>query len=378
MDRSNRRSHRSIRALCVTAIGGAFVILASAQLGGRGEPEPVPASQTPAQLVATTQEELGKLLFFDGRLSGDGSTSCATCHDPAKSWTDGLPLAAGYPGALYFRNTPTVLNAVDAEYFYWDGRLAATDVPTLVRDHISEAHFMQADGRLVIEQLRQVPAYELAFGEVFGGEPTYGRILIAVSAYLRTLHSRNVPYDRYRRGRAGAISASARRGLSLFEGKAGCTQCHDGPRLSDSDFHNLGLATNPDIFQTPERHIVFRRFFKMLGVPRYANLREDVGLYGVTKQTADRGRFRTPSLREVSNTAPYMHDGSLATLADVVEFFDRGGGPGGGKDPLLKPLGLADDEKQDLIAFLETLAGDPIPVGTIELPPYALRGPGEN
>ncbi len=237
---------------------------------------------------------------------------------------------------------------------------------------------MQADGRLVVEQLRQVPAYESAFGEVFGGEPTYGRILNAVSAYLRTLRSVNVPYDRYRRGDTAAISASARRGLSLFEGKATCTRCHDGPRLSDADFHNLGLATNPDIFLTPERHIVFRRFFKMLGISRYANLREDVGLYAVTKQTGDRGRFRTPSLREVSNTAPYMHDGSLATLADVVEFFDRGGGAGSEKDSLLEPLGLTDSEKQDLIAFFETLAGDPIPVEPVELPPYALRGPGEN
>ncbi len=143
------------------------------------------------------QAALGRLLFFDGRLSGDAKTSCSSCHDPAKGWADGIPLSKGYPGSLYFRNTPTVLNAVHGKYMYWDGRLPASDLPTLMRDHISEAHFMYADGRLLIERLRQVPAYEQGFKEAFGGEPTYGRILGSLAAFLLTLRSREVPFDLY-------------------------------------------------------------------------------------------------------------------------------------------------------------------------------------
>ena len=331
------------------------------------------------------QVELGKLLFFDIRLGGDATIGCSSCHDPAKGWADGLPLSKGYPGSLYFRNTPTVVNAVHGRYMYWDGRLPASDLPTLVRDHISEAHFMQADGRLIIERLRQIPDYENRFKEAFGGEPSYGRILKAVTAFLQTLRSQDVPFDRYLRGESGAISAAAKRGLELFKGKANCIQCHSGPMLSDGGFHNLGLPTNPDIFKTPERHITFRRFFRTLGLPGYANLRADVGLYAVTKRPEDRGLFRTPTLREVSTTAPYMHGGSLATLDDVVEFYNRGGarqagwpGRGATKDRPLRPLGLTKKEKRDLVEFLKTLSGAPISVGPVELPEYELRKLGEN
>ncbi len=324
------------------------------------------------------QAALGRLLFFDGRLSGDAKTSCASCHDPAKGWADGMPLSKGYPGSLYFRNTPTVLNAVHGQYMYWDGRLPASDLPTLIRDHISEAHFMYADGRLLIERLRQVPAYEQGFKEAFGGEPTYGRILGSLAAFLQTLRSREVPFDRYLEGDTGAISAEAVRGLELFRQKANCIKCHPGPMLSDGRFHNLGLPTSEDIFKTPERHITFRRFFRTFGISEFAHLREDVGLYAVTKRPGDRGRFRTPSLREVSRTAPYMHDGSLATLGEVVEFYGRGGGTGSGKDPSLEPLGLTDAEKRDLVEFLKTLAGDPITVEPVEVPPYETRTLGRN
>lgn len=324
------------------------------------------------------QVALGRLLFFDPKVSGDATISCSSCHDPSKGWTDGLPLSKGYPGSLYFRNTPTVINAAHGRYLYWDGRLPASDLPTLVRDHIAEAHFMQADGRLVIERLRQVPTYENGFKKAFGGEPTYGRILDAVTAFLQTLSSRDVPFDRYLGGDTGAISQAAQRGLELFEGKAGCIRCHSGPLLSDGGFHNLGLTANREIFRTPERHITFRRFFKTLGLPEYVELREDVGLYGVTKRPEDRGRFRTPTLREVSNTPPYMHDGSLATLEEVIEFYNRGGEVGSGKDPLLAPLGLTAGETTDLKEFLETLSGRPISMTPLEIPEYELRSLGEN
>ncbi|MFV2069863.1 MAG: cytochrome-c peroxidase, partial [Pirellulales bacterium] len=134
-----------------------------------------------ASIIDPATASLGKRLFFDPRLSGDATISCATCHQPEQAWTDGQALSQGYPGTLYFRNVPTLLGASHNRYFYWDGRLSGDDLPTLVRDHISEAHFMQADGRLVIERMRQIPVYQNEFREVFDGEPTYGRILNAVA-----------------------------------------------------------------------------------------------------------------------------------------------------------------------------------------------------
>ena len=366
------------RTLGIAGLGLTLAVVGV--LAGQEDPKwaglaPLPALSQPPQIG---QVELGRLLFFDGRLSGDGTVSCASCHDPAKGWTDGLPLSKGYPGSLYFRNTPTVLNAVHGHYLYWDGRMTASDLPTLVRDHISEAHFMQADGRLVIERLRQVPDYEEGFKAAFGGEPTYGRILNAVTAFVKTLRSRNVPLDRYLRGDSGAISTAAKRGLNLFRGKAGCIRCHNGAMFTDGGFHNVGLLASQDIFQEPERHITFRRFFKTLGVSEYASLREDVGAYAVTKQLEDRGRFRTPTLREISSTAPYMHDGSLGTLEEVVEFYDQGGGQAPGKDPLLQPLDLSKQEKGDLVEFLKTLSGTPVTVQPAHIPEYKLRTLGDN
>ena len=322
--------------------------------------------------------KLGKKLFFDGRLSGDATISCASCHMPSQAWCEGLELSGGYPGTLYFRNTPTIANVVHAKHIYWDGRLPANDLATVVRDHISEAHFMQADGRLVIERIRQVPEYESGFREAFGGEPSYGRILNAVSEFVKSIRSTDVPFDLYLSGNEAAISDEARRGLELFRGKAYCVSCHNGPMLSDNEFHNLGLPANPRIFSEPQRHITFRRFMRTLGISEYASLQHDVGAYCVTKQKHDQGRFRTPTLREVSRTAPYMHDGSLATLKEVVEFYNRGGGTGPNKDPALVPLDLGPAEQRYLVAFLKTLSGK-LPDGeTSPLPPYELRTRGEN
>ena len=312
--------------------------------------------------------ELGRNLFFENRLSGDDGFSCAKCHDPEKAFTDGLALSEGYPGSLYFRNTKTVMNASQMTYVYWDGRLPASDLPTVVRDHIAESHFMNADGRYVSERLRQVPYYEETFRKVFGTEPRYGGILNAVAAYLKTLNSQNVPFDKFLDGDQSAISAEARKGYELFKGRAGCSNCHAGRMLTDGEFHITGVAMNAEIFEEPMRHITFRRFFKVFGVPAYHRLAEDVGRYAVTKRAADRGAFLTPSLKEVGRTAPYMHNGTLATLEDVVEFYD-GGGEGGAE---LEPLGLDAGEKQALVAFLNTLSSDALPVTVPERLEYAL------
>lgn len=356
---------------------GFFVIVLSL-FGHSAEHQQAAAQELmPLPALPTTPDqarvELGKLLFFDGRLSGDATTSCATCHDPKHAFTDNLALSNGYPGTKYFRNTPTLINAADQAYFYWDARLSGDDLPTLVRDHISEAHFMQADGRLVIERMRQIPVVESSFQKVFGGEPTYGNILDAIAAFVISLRSRNAPLDQYLGGDADAMSDSAVRGLELFKGKANCIACHHGPLLSDGKIHNTKVPPNIDIFADPERHITFRRFMRTLGIGDCATLRQDIGYGCVTKEPIDNASFRTASLREVSRTAPYMHNGSLKTLEDVIAFYNRGSGTPDGSSIELIPLGLTDTEQADLVEFLKQLAGDPIEMETPELPQYELR-----
>ena len=372
------RWKHSARAVVGVSAMCATTVLCIAMVQDRDTPTPLAPLPEPEAAPNPEQVELGRLLFFDTRLSGDDTVSCATCHNPQKGWADGLPMSVGYPGSLYFRNTPTILNASSSQYLYWDGRLGGHDLATLVRDHIAEAHFMQADGRLVLERMRQVPEYERRFTDAFGGEPTYSRILNAVAAFVSTVGSVNVPFDRYLEGDENALSESAQRGLTLFQGKAGCIQCHDGPRLCDDRFHNLGLPPNQDIFYEPLRHITFRRFFRTLGLGEAAALRADPGLYAVTKQGSDWGRFRTPTLREIASTPPYMHDGSLATLEEVINFYDQGGGTPEHKDPLLQPLGLSDSEKADLIEFLKSLSGDPVIVEPPDRVEYDLRRLGDN
>ena len=368
----------TVPRFCALAGAGlaAAIALTAAALAQPANPlRPLPVLAAPkAEQVA-----LGRLLFFDPRLSGDGALSCADCHDPAKGWADRRPLSKAYPGSEYFRKAPSLMNVAYQRTLYWDGRLSGKDLATQVRDALTEAHFMNADGRLLMERLKQVPEYVTLFTKAFGpGDPSFGKILNAVAAFEQTLVSRNVPFDRYLAGDQAAISDEAKRGLALFQGKAGCIQCHAGPLLSDGRYHALGVPENPDILENPERHFTLRRFYKTLGVPNYANERTDVGRFAVTKDQRDRGKFRTPSLREVGQTPPYMHNGMLASLEAVVAFYDRGGGEGPNKSPLLRPLGLDAGEQRALVSFLHTLSGEPIRDEQPDLPDYAARPFGKN
>lgn len=319
---------------------------------------------------------LGKYLFFDQRLSGNNSLSCASCHQPENAFTDGQALSRGYPSTSYFRNTPTVMNTVYASYLYRDGRMDGGDMPTLVRDHLTEAHFMSMDGRLMWERLYQVPAYVDLFNEVYGSGPSFGGVLNAITAYVQTLNSPPSPYDQYVAGDESTLSEDAIAGLALFEGEAGCSDCHSGVLFSDDEFYNIGVGTDPALFEDPERHLTFRRFFRILGTPNYRELNEDVGLYALTLEEADRGKFRTPSLREVAQTAPYMHNGSFATLPEVIQFYNQGGGPT--QTAELAPLNLADTQVEQLVAFLESLSSEPIAVAPPELPDYGLVALGDS
>ncbi|MCH9039198.1 MAG: photosynthetic protein synthase I [Chloroflexi bacterium] len=327
-----------------------------------------------------SKAELGRALFFDRRLSGDASTSCSTCHVPELAWTDGEALSKGYSrNTLYFRNTPTVINAAKMPLFDWDGRFAAGDFNTLIRDHIAEAHFMNLDGRLLVERMKQIPEYDAAFGELFGSEVSYGKVLGSLAAFLETLNSQDHPYLEYAAGNDSALSSKALSGLALFEGNAGCSQCHGGELLSDGELYALGVPDNQDIFQEPLRHITFRRFFRGFGVSEYVTMRSDPGLYALTLRETDRGKFRTPSLLEVAHTAPYMHNGELASLEDVVRFYNDGGGANPNKDSRIRPLGLSGDEISDLVAFLESLGSRDMPtVDEPAPPPYQPRTLGAN
>ena len=306
------------------------------------------------------QVELGKMLFFDNRISGNADRRCADCHIPKEGWADGKQLSTGYPGTEYFRNAKTIINAVHSKYFYWDARLDGRDMPTQVRDSMTESHFMAGDGRIMHQRLKNVPEYVELFEKVYNNEPSFNRILKAISAFERTLVSRNVPFDKYLQGDESAISAEAQKGLELFKGKAGCIQCHNGPMLTDNTPHNLGVPHNPDIVKNVKRHITLRSMMSFLGVPNYHNLKKDPGYFVVTKEYKDFGSFLTPSLREVSRTAPYMHNGMLPTLEAVVDFYNQGGGQHKNKSKLLKPLGLSAGDKKALVAFLNTLIGDEI------------------
>ena len=370
----------ALAAVVLAAVGTSAVYLTSGSITDEGESAVGGVEAAPDLKLAATQVELGNLLFYDGRLSGDGSTSCATCHDPNNAYMEGAPLSAGYSrGNPYFRNTPTLLNASKMPFYDWDGRFAQGDLATVVRDHIAEAHFMSLDGRLLVERMRQVPEYEESFKDVFGSEVSYGRVLNAVAAYLQTLESSDDnPYLAYKSGDTDALSTQARRGLDLFEGKAGCAQCHSGDLLSDGQFHNLGVPDNSLIFEDPQRHITFRRFFRMFGVSEFVTMRDDPGLYALTAEEADRGKFRTPSLLEVARTAPYMHGGVFESLSEVVEFYNAGGGTSDNKDAALRPLDLTASEAADLVAFLESLSSPAEVVDIPELPMYELRTLGAN
>lgn len=332
-------------------------------------PVPVPADNA----MSGEKVALGRMLFFDARLSGDGSTSCASCHLPQHGWCHGDALAPGYPGHRLWRNNPTVLNAAYFKRLMWDGTLDSLEIQA--RSAMQAPVEGNGKAFMVEMRLRLIPEYVARFRRVFGSEwPQLADAWRAIAAFERTVVSdpRQVPFDRYLAGEQGALSAAARRGLALFEGKAGCIQCHQGALVTDEGFHALGVPRQPLFDSDPRVQIAVRWQNRQRDVPRavYRNLDEDLGRYYRTRDPADIGKFRTPSLRELRYTAPYMHNGVFATLREVVDFFDAGGGETLNKSPLLRPLGLSGDEKNDLVAFLEALSMEhPLLVAVPALPP---------
>ncbi|MBI2923866.1 MAG: cytochrome-c peroxidase [Planctomycetes bacterium] len=317
--------------------------------------------------------ELGRFLFFDDRLSGDISTSCASCHDPRLGWGDGNALSRGYPGTQHWRNSQTVVNSAFYAKLFWAGE--STSLEKQADSAITGNLAGNGDPEMIEERLAQVPAYVTLFKEAFGADrPTYLLVLKAIASFERaSTLSLDSPFDRYMSGDQTALSESDLRGKAVFEGKAGCIQCHNGALASDEGFHNTGVPENPLFRRDPQRQIALRFQFYTRGVPEetYQNAVGDLGLYFTTKREADRGKFRTPQLRYLKYSAPYMHNGVFATLEEVVDFYDLGGGHGPGKSPLLRPLGLTASEKTDLLAFLESMSGSEVAMDPPRIPPYA-------
>lgn len=307
----------------------------------------------PALKYDKAKAELGKRLFFDERLSGDVSLSCASCHNPKKGFSDGLPLSEAYPGTKGFRNTPTLINTAHKKVWFHDGRIG-TNLNDVTRDQLTESIWMNMDMRVMQERLKQDPVYVKMFKQAGMGEPSNGGVRKAIPEYMKTLTSKNVPFD------MGRMSAAAKRGQKLFAGRGGCVKCHSGPLFSDGKPHNLGVPENPAMFREPLRHVAFIAFAKFMGIDNYMNLRRDPGAAVRSNYEADLGKFITPTLRELRHTGPYMHNGTLKTLAQVVAFYNRGGGKDPNKDSRIKPLGLNRSQQADMVAFLEALSGDPL------------------
>ena len=257
---------------------------------------------------------LGRKLFFDKRLSRDGTVACATCHDPARAFSDGRPVPTGMNAIRGARNAPALINRGYGRHFFWDGR-----APTLELQ--------------VVQPIRNPTELGLTDEEV---ERRTGRtvaeVTAALASYVRTIRSGDSRFDRYTAGERNALTPLEKSGLDVFRGRGGCATCHLGPSLTDEQFHNTGVAWHDGRLLDPGR-------FNVTGAPR------------------DRGAFKTPTLREVARTAPYMHDGSLATLEAVVDFYSEGGRANPFLDPEMRPRDFTIEEKRALVAFLRALTG---------------------
>lgn len=321
--------------------------------GGR-EPDP--------QLVA-----LGEKLFNDKRLSVDDTVACATCHDPSKGFTDhrgNAPTSAGVQNQRGQRNAPTVLNAMFQASQFWDGRAPALEdqakLPVL--NPVEMGQKSPAD---VVAKLAKIADYSSAFKSLLGRDFTYDDIAAAIAAFERTQYSGNSPFDRYLAGDFQTISDSAKRGWALFQGKGRCSSCHAfnsvSPLFSDQKFHNIGIAAHKQDFAQLARkafNIIKMGDIKQIDELALQTNYSELGRFLVTKNPSDIGAFKSETLRNIGITAPYMHDGSLATLWDVIDHYNKGGVQNPFLDGGMQRLGLSEKEIDDLVAFLFTLTDD--------------------
>jgi cytochrome c peroxidase len=350
-------SSRTVIIRCVSLLLGA-VLSAAASPAFAGPLVPFTSVPAPEQNPQTPEKiELGKKLFFDRRLSGDGTMSCATCHDPDQAFADGLDISLSYPTTRNWRNSPTLLNVAFQKSLFHDGRVLTLEDQALFP--MMSSFEMNRNIDFVEEVIRSVPEYAEAFQKVFNGEPNKERMAMAIAAFERSLLTRNSPLERHLKGDKKALSESAKKGLVLFMQKGKCAECHYGVSLSDDRFHALIVPENPAHKTDPQIAVTRRFVAKLNHFDEYRTLTEDPGRYLITKDKKDWKAFRTPTLLDIAGTGPYMHNGIFATLDEVIDFFDQGGGKG---NAVLKPLGLTVREKNHLKTFLvEALSGEKTP-----------------
>jgi cytochrome c peroxidase len=345
----------------LSVVVGAFV--ARAQAAGFKLPKGLPADiweilVPPDNPVTPDKVALGRRLFFDKRLSKDGTVSCATCHDPEHGFAEARKVSEGVGGKKGARNAPTVLNAVFNEVQFWDGRAASLEEQSK-GPLINPIEMALASHDDVVRIVKADAGYAQEFQRVFGRAVAIDDVAAAIASFERTVVSGNSPFDRVMAGEAGAMSLQAKRGWALWNGKARCNTCHPfgdaTPNFSDNKFHNIGVAAKArDFAALARRAAEVKDAAELASHPDFSEL----GRFAVTRQPKDIGAFKTPGMRDVALTAPYMHDGSEATLIDVVNFYDRGGEPNPYLDGGIVPLKLTEQEKQDLVAFMEALTGE--------------------
>lgn len=327
-------------------------------------PVPVPADNP----VTVEKIALGRKIFFDRRLSINNTLSCGMCHVPEQGYTQHeLKTPVGIEGRSIRRNAPTVVNAAFEPVLFRDGRVGSLEEqalkPLVDRDEMDNPSLDAVIGRM-----RGLPDYDGLFERAFGRPPDVDGLAKAVASWQRTMVAGNAPFDRWHFGKdETAVTASAKRGFGLFVGKAGCIGCHaiqDKHALfTDHGYRNTGIGAIADRAPTEGVRVEIEPgLFTTLDLSTVASVsgppKPDTGRMEVTGDTADRLAYKTPSLRNVALTAPYMHDGSLGDLADVVRFYDRGGNPNPQLDPRIRPLGLSEADVADLVAFLESLTSD--------------------
>lgn len=285
------------------------------------KPMKVPADNP----LTEAKVELGKQLYFDPRLSNDDTISCASCHDPEKGWSNADAFATGVRGQTGGRSAPSIVNSGYHYFQFWDGR--AKNVEGQALGPIQNPIEMDLTLEALVAKLNKIDGYRDQFQDVFGTDVTADNIAKAIGAFERTVLAGDAPYDRYKAGDQSALSDAAQRGMKLFFGKANCSACHSPPLFSDGGFHNIGVGIY--------------------------NQEPDIGRQSQTNLLGDRGSFKTPGLRDIARSAPYMHDGSEKTLAEVVEYYNQGATPNPQLDEEIFPLKLSDQEKQDLATFLQ-------------------------
>ncbi|HEY9856816.1 MAG TPA: cytochrome c peroxidase [Stenomitos sp.] len=304
-------------------------------------------SEPPQNPSSPAKVELGNILFFDSRLSGDGKLACVSCHIPGLGWADGRTKGIGYRGKPLPRNVPTLLNAAYYDAFFHDGRTLSLEEQA--KGPILNPDEMHGDAEQIAATLKGIPEYRERFHAVFNADPSLDTAAAALAAFERTIVSKNSAFDHWIEGDDGTLSPAARRGLELFTNKADCTSCHKGPNFSDGKYHNIGIPGSGTT---------------------------DRGRFEVTKKPSDLGAFKTPSLRNVALTGPYMHDGSVTTLFDAVKHYQTVDLDFPNLDPLIDHWDLSDQDVSDIVEFLKALTGEPVPVHLPKLPGYPTLSQG--